>query len=214
MISEDYPQEFDWKYFKSLDNLKDIVKYATSKLGRPKKGSSRLTYLIDEDKVLKVAFNRVGLEQNRIETEWFIQDHYGDVVTKLYEYDEEYRVWLEMENVKPFRNIKQMEKFFDGYDFYDFRNYMEDYIEDIEEPAFEKLKEDEFVYKVYNLVHDYDMLLNDVTSLHSWGYSKRTNGPVLFDFGMTKRTYHTYYHYRNRKPQNFKTTKKKLSYYE
>jgi hypothetical protein len=212
MISEDYPQEFDWEYFKSLDNLKDIVKYATSKLGRPKKGSSRLTYLIDEDKVLKIAYNRVGLEQNRIESNESIQRLYDDVVTKLYEYDEEHLVWLEMENVKPFRNIKQMEKFFDGYDFYDFKNYIKDFIEDIDESAFEKLNEDEFIYQVYNLVKDYQMMLDDVTNIGSWGYSNRTNGPVLFDFGITERTFNTYYH--DRKSEYFKTTKKKLSDYE
>jgi len=212
MISEDYPQEFDWEHFKSLDNLKDIVKYATSKLGRPKKGSSRLTYLIDEDKVLKIAYNRVGLEQNRIESNESIQRLYDDVVTKLYEYDEEHLVWLEMENVKPFRNIKQMEKFFDGYDFYDFKNYMKDFIEDIDESVFEKLNEDEFIYQVYNLVKDYQMVLDDVTRIDSWGYSKRTNGPVLIDFGLTQRTYDTYYF--NRKSKDFKTTNKKLSDYE
>ena len=212
MISEDYPQEFDWEYFKSLDNLKDIVKYATSKLGRPKKGSSRLTYLIDEDKVLKIAYNRVGLEQNRIESNESIQRLYDDVVTKLYEYDEEHLAWLEMEKVEPFGNMEEMEKFFDGYDFDDFRNYMYEHFKNIDKDVFEKLKEDEFVYKIYYLVQDYQMLLGDVTSVSSWGYSKRTNGPVLFDFGITKRAFDTYYH--DRKSQDFKTTKKKLSDYE
>jgi len=212
MISEDYPQEFDWEHFKSLDNLKDIVKYATSKLGRPKKGSSRLTYLIDKDKVLKIAYNRVGLEQNRLETDWFIQEHYGDVVTKLYEYDEEHLVWLEMENVKPFRNVKQLEKFFDGYSYYDFQHYIRNEYKQIDETELEKLNEDEFVYKVHDLVHSYQMLLGDVTNIGSWGYSKRTNGPVLFDFGITERTFRTYYN--DRKSEHFKTTKKKLSDYE
>jgi hypothetical protein len=152
------------------------------------------------------------LEQNRIESNESIQRLYDDVVTKLYEYDEEHLVWLEMENVKPFRNIKQIEKFFDGYDFYDFKNYMTDFIEHIDENVFEKLNEDEFVYRVYDLVHSYQILLGDVINIGSWGYSKRTNGPVLFDFGLTKRAFDTYYH--DRKSEYFKTTKKKLSDYE
>lgn len=213
LMSEDYPQDFDWEYFKSLRNLKDIVKYATSKLGRPKKGSSRLTFLIDDDKVLKVAYNQVGLRQNRIEGDYYIKGYY-DVVAKVLEKSPQ-DIWVEMERVKPLRSDSLIRRYLDGYTLYELRDYLNQYgLADVkndgQDKIFEELRNNEFVNEIEDLKNSFDLLVGDITRIGSWGMVKRDGKevPVLFDYGISKRDFEKYYQYNKIRPQyrskNFK----------
>lgn len=213
LMSEDYPQDFDWEYFKSLRNLKDIVKYATSKLGRPKKGTSRLTYLIDDDKVLKVAFNQVGLRQNRIESDYYIKGYY-DVVAEVLEKSPQ-NIWVEMERVKPLRNDSLIRKYLDGYSLYELKIYLNQYGlakagDNKQEKIFEKLRDNEFVNQIEDLKNSYGLLIGDLTKTQAWGMVKRDGKevPVLFDYGLSEKDFKEYYQYGDVKNQyrskNFK----------
>lgn len=213
LMSEDYPQDFDWEYFKSLRNLKDIVKYATSKLGRPKKGTSRLTYLIDDDKVLKVAFNQVGLRQNRIESDYYIKGYY-DVVAEVLEKSPQ-NIWVEMERVKPLRNDSLIRKYLDGYSLYELKIYLNQYGlakagDNKQEKIFEKLRDNEFVNQIEDLKNSYGLLIGDLTKTQAWGMVKRDGKevPVLFDYGLSEKDFKEYYQYGDVKKQyrskNFK----------
>lgn len=206
LMSEDYPQDFDWEYFKSLRNLKDIVKYATSKLGRPKKGSSRLTFLIDDDKVLKVAYNQVGLSQNRIEGDYYIKGYY-DVVAKVLEKSPQ-DIWVEMERVKPLRSDSLIRRYLDGYTLYELRDYLNQYgLADVkndgQDKIFEELRNNEFVNEIEDLKNSFDLLVGDITRIGSWGMVKRDGKevPVLFDYGISKRDFEKYYQYNKIRPQ-------------
>lgn len=206
LMSEDYPQDFDWEYFKSLRSLKDIVKYATSKLGRPKKGSSRLTFLIDDDKVLKVAYNEVGLRQNRIEGDYYIKGYY-DVVAKVLEKSPQ-DIWVEMERVKPLRSDSLIRRYLDGYTLYELRTYLERYGlaragDDVQQKIFEELRNNEFVNEIEDLKNNFDLLIGDLTKIQSWGMVKRDGKevPVLFDYGISSQDFKKYYERGQIKPQ-------------
>lgn len=206
LMSEDYPQDFDWGYFKSLRSLKDIVKYATSKLGRPKKGSSRLTFLIDDDKVLKVAYNEVGLRQNRIEGDYYIKGYY-DVVAKVLEKSPQ-DIWVEMERVKPLRSDSLIRRYLDGYTLYELRTYLERYGlaragDDVQQKIFEELRNNEFVNEIEDLKNNFDLLIGDLTKIQSWGMVKRDGKevPVLFDYGISSQDFKKYYERGQIKPQ-------------
>lgn len=198
LMSEDYPQDFDWEYFKSLRNLKNIVKYATSKLGRPKKGTSRLIYLIDDDKVLKVAFNQVGLRQNRIEGDYYIKGYY-DVVAKVLE-ESPQDIWIEMERVKPLKNDSLIRRYLDGYTLYELRDYLNqhglaDVKNDGQDKRFKELRDNEFVNQIEDLKNSYGLLIGDLTKTQSWGMVKRDGKevPVLFDYGLSEQDFKEYY---------------------
>jgi hypothetical protein len=200
IIAEDYPSEFDFEYLQSLKSLKDIVKYATSKLGAPKKGSSRLTYLVDEKIVLKIAYNPVGIVQNTLEMEPYLQDNYENIVAKVLEADYDKNIWLEMERIRPIKQGSQLKKFLDGYDIDDLKNYLENQhnrfkrSEDFKIMC-NKLDGNEFVNEIQDFIGSYDLLLGDVCRIGSWGLVVRdgVERPVLFDYGLTSRSHSTYY---------------------
>lgn len=200
IIAEDYPSEFDFEYLQSLKSLKDIVKYATSKLGAPKKGSSRLTYLIDDKIVLKIAYNKVGLEQNRLEMEPYLQDNYENIIAKVFNADYDKNIWLEMERIRPIKQVTQFKKFLDGYDIDDLSNYLKNQhnrfklSEDFKIMC-NKLDGNEFVNEIQDFVGSYNMLIGDICRTGSWGLVVRdgVERPVLFDYGLTSRSYSTYY---------------------
>ena len=71
---------FDMEYFKQLSSFRKRIDYCGKYLKRLSSGSSRIVYIVDEQKVLKIAKNTRGLEQNRAEGDYFIQKKYIDVV--------------------------------------------------------------------------------------------------------------------------------------
>lgn len=200
ILKEEYPSDFDWDYLQSLNNLKDIVKYCTSKLGRPKKGSSRLTYLIDNEMVLKVAYNQVGLTQNYNERDESKQEWYGQFLAKIFRYDNERMVWIEMERVKPLRSEDDMKKFLGGYTLEDIQKYIlnHQYCENCSEETqkmYDFFKEDEFILELIDFAMAYDMALGDIFHYAHWGVVMRDGKetPVLMDYGLNKQDFK--YHY-------------------
>lgn len=200
VLQEDYPSDFDWNHLESLNNLKDIVKYCTSKLGRPKKGSSRLVYLVDNETVLKVAYNQVGLAQNYGERDGSKQQWYSDLLAKVFRYDDDRLVWIEMERVKPIKSEDQMRKFLGGYTLDDIKNYIESHqtcknCSPEKEKMYDFFSEDEFILELIDFAVSYDMALDDAFSYQHWGTVKRDGKEcaVLMDYGLNRLDHK--YHY-------------------
>lgn len=87
------------------------VVYATNTLPKLGQGSSRVTFAYSGDKVLKIAMNNAGIEQNRNEVQAFQQAESGgfaDIVTKVYNWDKNSFKWVIEELVKPFDNDKDV----------------------------------------------------------------------------------------------------------
>lgn len=200
-LQEDYPSGFDWNHFSSLTDLKEIVKYATKQLGKPKIGSARLVWLIDDDFVLKVAKNKAGLTQNGVEMQGFIQDEYKNLVAEVIRADYENDVWIEMERVKPLSNYKQFKKFLGGYLLSNLNVYFTshkngDSYPEVTQKMFAIFDEIDFVQELYDFWISYDMLIGDLLKSSSWGIVVRDgkDTPVLYDFGLTKRDHAEMYH--------------------
>ena len=158
IMIEDYPSSFDMELFKKLPSFTKRIEYAASHLKRISSGSGRVVFEIDDKKVLKIAKNIKGLEQNTTEAEYFIQNNYGDIVTKLYDshIDDQ---WIEMEkatkvNTNTFKNIT-------GIDFDNFAGFLRrigthnnSYLSD---DIFEIIRNNPFANKVGDLMVIYDM---------------------------------------------------------
>lgn len=59
-----YPVSFNFDEFKSLKSFAQRVRYCDEHLQKLGSGSSRIVYVVDNDKVLKLAKNKKGLAVN------------------------------------------------------------------------------------------------------------------------------------------------------
>jgi len=201
MMIEDYPSSFDMEHFKTLRSFAQRVKYCEEHLKRISSGSSRIVYMIDNTKVLKLAKNQKGLAQNEVEIQWGQDSYFGSILAHTFMYHPD-DLWVEMElarkvTKKDFQrltecNIEEMNVYL--------RNFNE--INHGKRPIFsmdpevkERLDENEFVQSIQEFMVNIDAPAGDFGRLNSYGIVQR-NGQddiVLIDFGLTNDVYQTYY---------------------
>ena len=114
-LNEKYPNGFDMKTLKSLDNYDDRLEYVDKYLEKLGEGSSRAVYAVDEKKVLKVATGNNGIGQNEAEFRFGKKQHGSssntyqftgkgyNICSRIYDWDEDYR-FLEVERAESFNN--------------------------------------------------------------------------------------------------------------
>lgn len=90
---------------KRIGYLEDTLKY----LGA---GSSRIVFELDSTKVIKVAYQDIGQEQNKKEWEFSKNPKLSNVLTKVFEPYEEEFIWIIAEKVKPIKYESELENFF------------------------------------------------------------------------------------------------------
>ena len=202
-LLEDYPASFDMETFKSLKSHAGRNRYAQEHLQRLSSGSSRIVYKIDEEKVLKLAKNEKGVAQNEVEIEYGQYSDIEDVVAKIFDYDDQTNLWVEMElarKVKPsdFKNIV-------GYSFEDYRAAIHNYGIDsgnsrgfkypIDKELAQDMWENEFMYEIFDYIGNYGVPTGDLERTNSYGLVKRDGQDkiVLIDYGLTHDVYSSYY---------------------
>ena len=90
-----YPTSFNFDEFRQLKTFAERIRYCEARLKRLSSGSSRIVYVVDEDKVLKLAKNQKGLAQNKNEIRLGTEIYYT-CFAEIYEYDED-GLWVEMQ---------------------------------------------------------------------------------------------------------------------
>jgi hypothetical protein len=90
-----YPASFNFDEFRQLRTFAERVKYCEQHLKRLSSGSSRIVYIVDDEKVLKLAKNKKGIAQNEVEIRLGTEPYYT-CFANVYEYDEN-ALWVEME---------------------------------------------------------------------------------------------------------------------
>lgn len=203
MMDEDYPSSFDMAKFKSLPSFAQRVKYCEANLKRISSGSSRIVYLVDDTKVLKLAKNKKGLAQNEIEAGYSKYNDLSGVVAQTFDYDE-HNLWVEMELARPVR--KADFKRITGYSFEDYCAAINNYGNDvnyskysrtmpIDKDVMASMWENEFTYGMFDYIGNYGIPVGDLMRLSSYGIVKRNGNDaiVLIDFGLTSDVYDSYY---------------------
>ena len=99
-IEEVYPPSWSLDEFKSISSYAGRLKYAATHLKRISSGSSRVVYMVDNEKVLKIAKNRKGLAQNETEISFGNDYVFADILANVYDSDEDNNIWVEMELAK------------------------------------------------------------------------------------------------------------------
>lgn len=204
LLDEDYPMEFDIEVFKKLNSFNKRIKYCEAKLHRIASGSARIVYMVDDEKVLKLAKNQKGLAQNEIEIGYGQEGYLEDIVAKIFDYDGN-DLWVEMELAKKLR-VSDF-KTITGYNFSDFQNAVLKYGNEsnsrrnkdtsfrIDDALYQDMWENEFTYGIFNFIGNYDIPVGDLARLNSYGKVKRDgeDAIVLIDYGLTHEVYDSYY---------------------
>lgn len=202
-LDEGYPGGWNIDTFRTLRSFAQRVNYCHQHLQRISSGSSRIVYKIDEEKVLKLAKNRKGIEQNETEYQWRNDGFYHYILGNVIDGDEN-GTWIEMELAQKI-SPSTFKKFMDGVSFNTYSWYIrlfignrtkEWFLRHMSEEEYEILNESEFVNKVINFIRDGDYPDGDYCRLSSYGVVNREGVPtlVLVDYGITSDALKNLYH--------------------
>lgn len=201
MLGEDYPSSFNMDEFKGLKSFAARIRYCEQHLRRISSGSSRIVYMIDDDKVLKLAKNKKGLAQNEVEYEYSQYYDISDITAKVFDVDPN-MLWIEMELAKKLK--KSDFKRITGFNWGDFVKVMNNrsidagnsngYKMPIEPDLLEAMMEDEFIYSMQTFIADYGIPVGDLIRPSSYGIVDRSGEDiVMIDYGLTSDVYNSYY---------------------
>ena len=201
LVGEDYPSSWNIEEFKKLNSFTKRVEYCNTHLKRLAAGSSRIVYMVDNEKVLKLAKNKKGLAQNEVEIEYGNYYDLSGIVAKVFESDEN-NLWVEMELAKKvtpniFKNVV-------GVSFDEYANAMKyNYFTNIKPNRYPTAKpknmdemwDNEFVYEMLSFLANYDIPVGDLGRLSTYGLVNRDGSDtiVMIDYGLTNDVYGTYY---------------------
>lgn len=202
-IDEAYPTSFNMEEFKKLTSFNQRIQYCQQHLQRVSSGSSRIVYKIDDEKALKLAKNKKGLDQNLAEIDFGTEIYLEGIVAKIFEYDED-GLWVEMELA---RKMTPSEfKRISGFEFNDFAaalhnyhhgrtNFRNSYKIKVDQAIVDQMWEDDFVYGIFQYLGNYDVPAGDLEKLNTYGIVKRDGQDtiVLIDYGLTNEVYNTHY---------------------
>ena len=201
------PSHFDVNHFKTLKSFNSRVQYCNQTLKRLGVGSSRRVYSIDNTKVLKLAINTKGIEQNTTESDSYTQERYSGIVTIVYEASPDDQ-WIISEFAKPinanrFKELTNIE--FRKYTGYISLTYDQNQGTKISDKEFQlwgltredrdHFEENEFIDNIMSLIFENDYPVGDFMRLNSYGEVIRDGMPriVLLDYGLTQSTYNDLY---------------------
>jgi hypothetical protein len=204
IIDEDYPTSFNIEEFKTLKSFNARIKYCQENLKRIASGSSRIVYMIDDEKVLKLAKNNKGIAQNEVEISYGNDYTLDGIVAEVYESDEN-ALWLEMQLAKKITPISF--KQITGWNFNDYANIIYNYgIESgnagryaskksVPDELTEKAWEDDFTRGIFDYIGNYGVPAGDLTRLSTYGIVSEngTDSVVIIDYGLTHDVYKSFY---------------------
>lgn len=206
-----YPVGFSMDKLLSINSYSGRLKYCETYLKRIGQGSSRIVYAVDDEKVLKVAKNNKGIQQNQAESQGWLQDYY-DCFAKVYDASDD-GVYLEMQAA---RKAKKSDfKRLTGYGFdvfvawiyyvhswysrsrynssWQYSNYLDLF-------KSEKFQEETENYNLFYYLQGYltDTQLEavgDLARISSWGVVTEDGEEklVIIDFGLDDDIYDHYY---------------------
>jgi len=202
LIGEDYPSSFNMEEFKKLGSFAARTRYCQEHLKRISSGSSRIVYKIDDEKVLKLAYNKKGLAQNEVEIGYSKEGMLYDLVARVYTYDQNDK-WSEMELAR--KLTKPTFATITGVEWDVFMRVILNYgithssnrkpIYDETEEERESVWENEFAYDVLQFIGNYAVPAGDLGRMNSYGVVKRDGADtvVLIDYGLNGDVYDSYY---------------------
>jgi tRNA A-37 threonylcarbamoyl transferase component Bud32 len=217
-------KQFDFNHFKRLkpreqfeflNQLPD-----SSKSGQ---GTSRAVYILGTGKVIKFAFNKAGVAQNKEEVQITRKfEEFSDIIPKVYDYDPTFH-WIMSELVQPLSEESEedpkAEKKFYQITGLDYRIFEHNLITIFTDKKCQRVAiENKFFQRAFKLAQKAKMDYGDLTLLKNMGISSEGN-IVFLDIGMSKENAKNYYSNKTYKlgaqvPDSFKECLKLKNVYK
>lgn len=203
MLQEAADEHFSLEELSAIQSFRGRFNYCTEHLGKHiGKGSSRATFQIDDEKVLKLAWNEKGLAQN-IEEE---RTYNASIFPKVYDYDEDGK-WIISEFVLPAKSqdfkhcfgmtFQQFVSFIMASGKYRFGGRYWNAMPEDEWISYIENNEDLYEFDEYigNYGNNRFTPIGDMIRLCNYGLTQRNGEPtiVLLDSGLSEDVWDTYY---------------------
>lgn len=206
-LNEAQDNTFSLQELSNIRSFKNRYNYCIQHLGKPQgRGSSRVVFQLDDEKVLKLAFNSKGIAQNEAEYDKYLEQL--GIVPYTFDTDDN-GLWNVTEYVLPAKKSDFVECV--GMSFEDFVKFIkscyawrEDYnkaknggyrneIFTMEE--YEELLENEDLSPFDDYIGNYRIPIGDLTRLCNYGLTMRNGYPtiVILDTGLTQEVYDSFY---------------------
>jgi hypothetical protein len=174
-----------------LEHFKDRIEYAEKHTEHLSSGSARIIYKLPDGQVLKLAKNKKGLAQNKVESDPGMKSKYVNP-TIFADKQGYWRVapFLEKINEKDFEQMT-------GIDFKQFGDALRYGLRDLsngehEKPNnFERIAKTELYQDLVRLSKTFRVLPGDLARISSWAV--KDGHPMVLDMGLTREIYDTYY---------------------
>ena len=162
------------------------------------KGSARIVYEITDDMVLKQAYNKKGLAQNREEYTLFQELGNSGMLAKIYKADTKKFKWIQMEKCNRISQKDYLVYF--SIPFTEFQHcikYLKQKIRPskkfVEKPfSYDLIKDKPWFKTLIDMVMNFDIATGDLKRLSSFGQTNEGK-IVLIDYGLTFSIYKKYY---------------------
>lgn len=207
-----YPEGFNINQLKDQTSFAAKVRYLRShgldKLGA---GSSRAAFIADNDTVIKVAKNKKGLAQNRVEAELSANVSNDAPIAKVKDSDTD-NIWIESERARkakptdfktlmgyPMNDImKVVRELVDEQRGTRVSEYQEEYLYLTDRELFEEMQWTKAIYNLADIIADHDLSLGDIRRISSWGVVNRNGSQhlVLVDYGLDDQVWQQHYKWR------------------
>lgn len=202
---------FSMNTLNSIDTISGRMRYVDKYFKKMSTGSSRMVYGFNKDVVLKLAWNRKGLAQNKFESSLYLNKNYRFILASVYKAHPKGYYNLQ-QKAKPLN--KQVFKSIFGIPFYLYANYFNyldikkngdagytedelDYINNLmTSDGIKKVAGNWFFKKVYEFAKLTDLLLGDLADQESYGIVTGSDGKnkiVLVDYGISNKVYQDVY---------------------
>ena len=168
----------------TYDERKEFAKYYFNKLGE---GSSRIVYIIDKNRLLKLAKNDKGIAQNKAECD---HSRKSKIFNKILKKSKKYS-YIIVENLKKLTE-KRFKKL-TGFTFKSFEksfDYKMGSSED-EPKDYDDISKKWFFKELIKVCENYSLVTGDLTKISSFG--ERNGKIILIDSGLTKKIYNDFY---------------------
>jgi hypothetical protein len=173
-------EHFNQETLKGLKTFKQRKDVVQREIPDKKFGTARAVYVLDENRVLKLAKNLKGIAQNITEIKAGTDKEFSDVLAIVLEYSEKGE-WLIQEKAKMI-SVERFEEL-TTFQFNGFMHWLKGWGGDEMERFY---IEKPFAVKLGNLVNKYNLDANDLASISSWG--EINDKAVLIDYGLDLHT--------------------------
>lgn len=201
LINEAMKNGFSLENLSQLKHFNAQYNYCIKYLGKPiGKGSSRVVFQIDDERVLKLGFNAKGVAQNEVE---YRNSNDEDIFPKIYDNDSDFK-WLITEYVLPakaqdFKHCLNM-SFKDFVKFiitsYKNRTSSVKYFDTFQDDEYVDLIENnDQLYWIDDYIANYEPPMGDMIRIANYGMTLRQGQPtiVILDNGLDQNTFNKFY---------------------